>query len=207
MKYQRKYQERYPGKIFIFTEGSVTEQKYFEKFIEYFKIPQARVEVVDRKSHCSSPKDVLNYVIDFQQDIKKQEPVISKYYDYWLIMDTDRWEKNLYQAIDEAFQRKYGVAVSDPCFEIWYLLHYETALWITQNSPLLITKSSINTALHAHNVSGDVSKDFLPHTESAIQEAETLDANKQKRLPEQPGTRVYLLARKLYKLAGLVVRC
>lgn len=37
MKYTRKAKDLKPRKIFIFTEGSVTEQIYFKKFIDYFK--------------------------------------------------------------------------------------------------------------------------------------------------------------------------
>lgn len=40
MKYNRKPQNRIPRRVYIFTEDSVTEQRYFQQFIEFYKIPQ-----------------------------------------------------------------------------------------------------------------------------------------------------------------------
>lgn len=72
MKYSRKPQNLIPRKVFIFTEGSVTEQRYFQEFIAFYKIPQARVRVIDRESTHSSPDSVIGYVIDFQKTIRKK---------------------------------------------------------------------------------------------------------------------------------------
>lgn len=80
MKYSRKTKNRIPRKVFIFTEGSVTKQKYFQEFIEFYKIPQARIRVIDRESTHSSPDSVIGYVIDFQNNIRKNEPDISANY-------------------------------------------------------------------------------------------------------------------------------
>lgn len=139
MKYTRKTRNLIPRKVFIFTEGSVKEQQYFREYIECNNISQAKVKVIDRESTHSSPQSVINYVIDFQKTIRKNEPDISKNYMYWLVIDTDNWKDNLAKAVTDAFQRNYNVAESNPCFEIWLLLHYATADFVKANESVLCT--------------------------------------------------------------------
>ena len=136
MKYSRKPQNLIPRKVFIFTEGSVTEQRYFQEFIAFYNIPQARVRVIDRESTHSSPDSVIGYVIDFQKTIRKNESDISAHYVYWLVIDTDRWGANLAKTVDDAYQRNFDVAISNPCFEIWLLLHYLDADSVKDNETL-----------------------------------------------------------------------
>ncbi len=201
MKYCRKTQGLVPRKVFIFTEGSVTEQRYFQEFIQYYVIPQARVNVINRESFLSSPGSVIDYVIKFECKIRKNEPEISKNYVYWLVLDTDSWGGNLAMTVDEASQRRFEVAISNPCFEIWQLLHYQEAESVIANESLLCSKSAINQAIHAFNVSGLNKRDYFPKTKFAIENARILDVNPNHRLLPQIGTRVYLLVKLLLDYA------
>jgi HKD family nuclease len=56
MSYARKSQKRIPRRIYIFTEGSKTEPKYFREFIQYYKISQAQVKVIGRENHSFQSK-------------------------------------------------------------------------------------------------------------------------------------------------------
>lgn len=44
--------------------------------------------------------------------------------DIWCVFDVDQ-HPNLGQAINEAKQSGIGVALSNPCFELWLILHHE----------------------------------------------------------------------------------
>lgn len=201
MKYSRKPQNRIPRKVFIFTEGSVTEQRYFQEFIEFYNIPQARVKVIDRETTNSSPESVIGYVVDFQNRIRKNEPDISVHYVYWLVIDTDRWGTNLAITVDEAYQRNYDVALSRPCFEIWLLLHYDDANSVKERESVLCSKSAINQALHTYNVSGSNERDYFAKTDIAIDNSRLLDVNPKHRLLPQVGTRIYNFASLLLEYA------
>ncbi len=201
MKYSRKPQNLVPRKVFIFTEGSVTEQKYFQEFIEFYKIPQARIRVIDRKSTHSSPDSVIGYVIDFQRQIRRTEPDISANYVYWLVIDTDRWAGNLSKTVDDAYQRNFDVAISNPCFEIWLLLHYQNADYVKENESALCSKSAINQAIHTHHVSGSNEKDYFLRTDIAIRNARLLDVNPKHRLLPHIGSRIHCLADLLLEYA------
>lgn len=193
MKYRRKCQIRIPRKIFIFTEGEIKEQNYFKHFIAYFGISEARVQVIKRDSSHSDPQAVLDFVNEFKLKIKKNERDISQNYEYWLVLDTDRWGANLTMAIKDASNRKYELAVSNPCFEIWLLLHYRDANYVTGNANNLNTKGNINTNISGFNLTGKNEIDFFPKTPDAVQNAKGLDIQPQLRQFSYIGTRVYKL--------------
>ena len=195
MKYTRKAKDLKPRKIFIFTEGSVTEQIYFKKFIDYFKISQASVQVIDRASSKSSPKAVLDYVIEFEQQRKQLEPVLYKRYEYWLVIDYDKWGTNLITSIKKAERRNYYIALSRPCFEIWFLLHYRNAQSIIQDQTNLCSKREINKAIQTHNPSRSYEKNYFEKTDFATQNAEDLDIDPDQRILQSIGTRVYRLVK------------
>ena len=189
MSYARKSQKRIPRRIYIFTEGSKTEPKYFREFIQYYKISQAHVKVIGRDTTASSPKSVIE-AMDYY---KKSNPVKTKNDIYCMVIDTDRWGKNLKEAVDDAHQRRYLVALSNPCFEIWLLMHFQDANTILNNANLLMTKTEINTQIHSYPITGNNEIDYFPRTDSAVETAEKLDPKPQQRLLEQIGSRVYSL--------------
>lgn len=190
--YKRKSQRITPKRIFICTEGSVTEPRYFNDFIEYYRISQAHVILIPREDSLSSPSQIIDKVNQF---IKTQK--INKKYiqgdEFWLVLDTDRWGYNLHQTIDEAVQRKYKHAVSNPCFEIWFLLHYKTSDEIKSEYHQLNTKSAINTTLHQYPISGLNITDYIHKTDFAIQNAKELDIDSSHRTPQSTGTHIYKL--------------
>ncbi|MEN6445898.1 MAG: RloB family protein [Candidatus Cloacimonas sp.] len=189
MSYARKSQKKIPRRIYIFTEGSKTEPKYFREFIQYYKISQAQVKVIGRETTASSPKSVIE-AMDYY---KKSNPVKTKNDIYCMVIDTDRWGKNLKEAVDDAHQRRYLVALSNPCFEIWLLMHFQDANTILNNVNLLMTKTEINTQIHSYLITGNNEIDYFPRTDSAVETAEKLDPKPQQRLLEQIGSRVYSL--------------
>ncbi len=201
MKYTRKPQNLIPRKVFIFTEGSVTEQRYFQEFIAFFNIPQARIRVIDRDSTHSSPDSVIGYVIDYQKSIRKTESDIAAHYVYWLVIDTDRWGANLAKTVDDAYQRHFDVAISNPCFEIWLLLHYLDADTVREKESVLCTKSAINQAIHTNRISGSNETDYFTKTVTAIENSLILDVNPKHRLLSHLGTRIYKLASLLLEYA------
>src|SRR5690606_25034532 len=101
--------------------------------------------------------------------------------------------------------KKYLFAVSNPCFEIWLLLHIksideytsEQLKELTENRKLngrtRIEKEIIDIC-GTYNKSNLNSVDFLPYVETAIERARVMDVNPNHRWTNHIGTRVYLLA-------------
>jgi hypothetical protein len=81
--------------------------------VQFFVIP-----TVDG---CSSPEDVLQRLDDYKRDTGTEDGDTL-----WLCIDRDRWDEgSLARVIQLCGQKGYGIALSNPCFELWVLLHYE----------------------------------------------------------------------------------
>ena len=62
----------------------------------------------------------------------KEEVATQKGDQFWLCIDKDHWADsghidNLVQVLQHCRRKGYHVAISNPCFELWLLLHFEEA--------------------------------------------------------------------------------
>jgi len=100
-------------RIFIATEG-VTEYIYFNKLKR--ELRAGNIDVL-KSTTKTSPDKVL-------QRLKKYKPKdgdIRTIDDLWLVIDKDDHDLNaIFSAAD---RRKYLFADSNPCFEIWLIMH------------------------------------------------------------------------------------
>lgn len=97
--------------------------------------------------------------------------------------------------------------MSNPCFELWLILHLEDIEDYSEEdkknlfeNPRLSTHGTW-TKYHLRKLMGHYQESdydpsiLLPHVEEAICRAEKLDINPKDRWPQTTGTRVYLLAK------------
>ncbi len=102
------------------------------------------------------------------------------------------------------------VAVSNPCFEFWLLLHIKDIAEYDKNELDLILKnekvssrknyidSKITEILGSYNKSNPKPDLFLPTVDLAIKQAKQLDVNDDE-YPEKLGSHVYKVIEKLKK--------
>ena len=128
----------------------------------------------------------------------------------WMIIDTDRW-KSIPDIISECKkQSNMFVAVSNPCFEFWLLLHIKNIADYDENELALILKnakvsnkknyvdSKITEILGSYNKSNPKPELFLPTVDFAIKQAKQLAINDDE-YPEKLGSHVYKVVEKLKK--------
>nr|WP_303680825.1 RloB family protein [Pelodictyon luteolum] len=116
--------ERPYKKLFLLaTEGGKTEPAYFSLFNDDSMTDASvlHVRCLNGK-HKSSPPHVLKRMTAFLRDEK-----IRPSDEAWVIIDKDQWTD---QQIDQLHQWTQGnrqnfLALSNPKFEYWLLLHYE----------------------------------------------------------------------------------
>jgi len=103
----------------IATEGAKTEPTYFKLFNQYG--PAVAVKCLRGKDK-SAPKHVLECM---QEHIKNNDLMEGD--EAWLVVDTDHWREEDLKALHawSTSEPAYGLAVSNPCFEYWLLLHFE----------------------------------------------------------------------------------
>ncbi len=110
---------RYKRLFVIGTEGEKTEPEYFSMLNDY----KALVFVKCLKGNRgSSPLRVLKRMKNFltRENLLPNDEA-------WLVVDKDNWnDDQLGQLLDWTKKsEKYGLAVSNPMFEFWLLLHFE----------------------------------------------------------------------------------
>lgn len=112
------------NKLFVIaTEGQKTEIKYFNgiKSCKDFPSTKIYVEILHRKNTNSSPTSVIKMLDEF-----KQEFLLNEDDELWLVIDRDKqsWEIDEISEIARlSLQKKYSLAVSNPAFELWLLVH------------------------------------------------------------------------------------
>jgi hypothetical protein len=144
--FQRPRQRRTVGKkIIIVCEGKKTEYGYFEEIRKSMRLPTLRVFVVH--PNATDPLSIVQAAIDYRQ-ARKNEKAWTAGDRAWAVFDGDehRLENpaNWNKAIQLAQGRDIHLAISNPCFEFWYLLHYrEHAAHLTRHDAARLLRNHI----------------------------------------------------------------
>jgi len=102
--------------IVIASEDTYAVDDYFAQF----KTRRVHIEVLPTLDSHSAPQHVMARLTDFEKDVP-----IEVGDTLWICIDRDRWDTaRLAEVIRESLQRGYQVAISNPCFELWVLLHF-----------------------------------------------------------------------------------
>jgi len=125
----RSLPEQSYRKLFVIsTEGRVTERAYF-LMVKRLYIDSKCVLKFSRtsSSDCSNPHEVLESV---KRWIKDNGP-LKEHDEAWLVVDKDAWSEEqldeLRGWVSKAARGRFkrDLALSDPKFEYWLLLHFE----------------------------------------------------------------------------------
>ena len=108
----------------IATEGEKTEPKYFNALVskEYFYNTKIHIEILTM-DYGNSPRQVINRLNTF-----KKKYNLNKSDELWLVIDRDyqSWnESEISEIAQQCLQKGYFLGLSNPCFELWLLLHLE----------------------------------------------------------------------------------
>ena len=196
----RAVQERDARLYFLIVEGAKTEPAYFHALEANNLIPRHRV-----KLHVHSPEanaSAPTYLIGKAEEIAKGQPAGTDD-EVWLVFDVDRHSGStrltqVIQASQDASQRGWGVAISNPCFEIWLLLHTSNDL-----ATVNVYGDSVEAALRSEF--GGYEKRRTPvqclsneTPARAMIRARLGDTDPESPLPSLPGTRVYRLFESIF---------
>ena len=172
----------------IATEGQETEKQYFS----LFQNTRVQVKVLSTgPDGLSAPKHVLERLVHFQQEAQ-----LGDEDELWLMVDVDRQRG---QFLDEVTQiaRESGchLAISNPCFELWLLLHFaETDPADTDCQSL---EKRLQELLDGYNKTKLKLSHYRPHIADAVSRAKSLEHRPNLRWPHFPGTHVYKVVEKL----------
>ena len=201
--------------IVIASEGKDTERIYFKALAKEYTNPRVHVHILERsqeEQNNSSPEHVLKQLNDY-----KGHYALESDDELWLVVDKDRWPEAMLSRVTTACVQDdfMHVALSNPCFELWLLLHLvdaaslkpkEQQLWMENRrksknaNPYL--KVRLRQEMGSYRESSYNAQMLIEHVEVAIARARTLDKNPTDRWPQTLGTRVFILAESIMNRKG-----
>jgi hypothetical protein len=108
--------------ILIVSEGTVTEEQYFRRVRAFFRASSVQVATCDVETLGRDPVSVVKRAIKKRDSAQIEND--AQYNQVWCVVDVDE-HQNLAEALELAKQNSIKVAITNPCFELWLLWHYQ----------------------------------------------------------------------------------
>ena len=136
--------KRRKKRFLLYCEGEVTERHYFQDLVRFLRSPLIEVKVApDRRK---DPKRLVELAKEARRKAEREARNARddslRYDEVWCVFDCDE-HKRLKPAIDQATTLELGLAVSNPCFDLWLLLHF-------QDQYAAITSKKAGDAVRVH---------------------------------------------------------
>ena len=204
----RAQREARDDRVFLVaTEDTHAPAQYFEALA----FRRVKVFILPTEDGRSAPGHVFDRLRNAFESAKERKEVQPND-EFWLLLDTDHWSRGkhipgLLDALQQAQKAGFRFAMSNPCFELWLLLHHEEIAPGTTFGKCAEVEARLRAALNGYNKgnvkSGQFPREFLA---TAIQRARSLEANPDDPggyWPEKAGTRIYLLLESITSLTPL----
>jgi hypothetical protein len=171
---RRKVATRKPRKtLLVFCEGERTEPEYLNALKRQ---PRVRdVAAVDLRVEAgrggSVPQALVSMAADARTRAMDEEAEIDE---FWCVFDVE-WPKNhpgLKDAIERARQNGVQLAVSNPCFELWLILHFQDCgAWLNNDHARRLRRE-----LDGAGDKGIDAAKYMPRTGAAAYRAAALES-------------------------------
>jgi hypothetical protein len=175
--------------LIIACEGSKREKIYFETLAKGKQ--RIKIKVLssdeDTKGH-SAPHWILERAISYTEEIGA-----NQYDTLWFVLDIDKWKRKILETIKSECKSNWFLALSNPCFEVWLLMHYLDPSEIDS-----VTCKQLKAELNSKIKGGYKVEVALKTIDHAIERAKSVDHSKHY-LPSLRTTKVYLLADQIIK--------
>ena len=181
----------------VASEDTHAPKQYFEALT----FRRVKVIVLPTEDGLSAAEHVVDRLRDAFESAKKLKEVQPDD-EFWLLLDTDhRIHRQhlaaLKRALSDARKSGFGVAMSNPCFELWLLLHHEPIVRGTCFRRCDEVEQRLNKALGDYDKAHLKTNHFPRESiQTAIRNARNLETEPNAPTdlwPETAGTRVYLL--------------
>lgn len=170
---RRKVATRKPRKtLVVFCEGERTEPEYLNALK---RKPSVRdVAAVDLRIQTGQgglvPRTLVAMAIEARERAMDEDAEIDE---FWCVFDVE-WPRNhpgLDDAVKQGRSNGINLAVSNPCFELWLILHFQDqAAWLDNNQARRLRRQ-----LDSSSDKGLQSAIYMPLTAEAVRRAAGLD--------------------------------
>lgn len=170
---RRKVAVRAPKRTFlVFCEGVRTEPEYVRALKREPAVHQvASVDIRIVNVRDTAPLTLVNAAAEARARQPKDRDDVDE---VWCLFDVE-WPQNhpnLKQAVDRARQTDIRLAISNPCFELWLVLHFEKrSAWLTTDQ-----STELRRALDGSSGKGLDGPRYMSRRADARQRARALTA-------------------------------
>jgi len=185
--------------ILIVTEGLRTEPDYLKGLRNHLKLTAVDIEIM--KAPGTDALSVVACAIEIRDDRKREarRGCTVPYDSVWAVFDTERADTNpkLNDALQKAEANRINIALSNPCFEFWLLLHDEftTAPFPKCENVIRRIKDRYLPDYEKNNIPVE---SYIPKVPTAVHNAEQCQNHHKTAGTEgNPSTGVYLLIREM----------
>ena len=152
--------------ILVVCEGKETEPNYFIALRQTKRINKERL-IISYGERGSHPRNVIE---DAKDKKKKFEAANLEVNEVWCVFDRDD-HKKIEAAFNQARDNHFKIAFSNPCFELWYLLHCQDQTAHIERGKVF---SRLKKYIPQYQKSLNVYPDLLVHQSQAINRAKKL---------------------------------
>lgn len=178
--------DRRDARLFIIA----TEDKYAgeQYFCGLFASSRVKVRVLATgDDNDSAPEHVIARLDEFQQKYEIGDGDML-----WLVVDVDNWgDQKLSRICRAAKQKGYKLGISNPCFEVWLLLHISDL--DSQDKTCKDFEKRIRSILGSYNKSNLDLPRYKTNIINAIDRAKALHPDPTQYWPPEIGTHVHRL--------------
>jgi hypothetical protein len=164
---ERKPPSRIPKPIvLVVCEGAKTEPTYFQALRRAKRMSPQQIKIVPGEEG-SHPKNVVEYAKSLKEGIRQDGLIVDE---VWFVFDRDD-HAEIEAAFIQARGNHFQIAFSNPCFELWYLLHYQDQTAHIERNWVF---SRLKKYLPQYEKASSVYPDLSSHQSQAISRAKKL---------------------------------
>ncbi len=171
-------------------EDAKSAPNYFEALRANRRLSQ-QMFIIDRDSSASDPKGVVDRAVTRAEDLHDK----GEFEDddqVWCVIDVDA-HTTMNDAIQRARSNKIRLAISNPCFEYWLLVHFENSATPYANCDAVI--SALKKYISDYSKGKTEFNDIIKQADETAKRARTLHQSKAEPDPVKccPCTTIYKL--------------
>lgn len=199
---RRASSSRQPRKlVLIVCEGKKTEYFYFEAIRKSEALSNVMIKIEPGAGQAYTLVKNAHH----QRNLRAQNRDSLPFDEVWCVMDREGINEPAHfnKAIDFAKKEKLGLAISNPCFEYWYLLHFRETSSYFAHADAVCQALCHEQCMPQYSKNRDVYEQLRSYTESAVERAERCYNRHPDRDHDEfpnPSTLVFLLVRRLLQL-------
>lgn len=144
--------------ILVVCGGRRTEPQYFDEMRRAWRNPAVAIKILQKS--CS-PNGIVEYALKFADGFDQ----------VWCVVDTDEFD--VQRAVSTAKAAGIEMAVSNPCFELWLLLHRQDC--VSHLARCVDVHRKLRRCLPGYDKCRLRFADFEDHVDVAIERARALE--------------------------------